>query len=70
MASQVTNETATNIMLKMPLTACLYYVAQYARKNDTNNTIKRRNSAEINETIYKRTFELGEKYYKDNYEGK
>lgn len=70
MACQVTNETATNIMLKMPLTACLYYVAQYARKNDIHNTIKRRNSAEIDAAIYERTFQLGKQYYNDNYKGK
>ena len=70
MACQVTNQTCSFIMNKMSLTECLYYVVQYCRKNDINHTIQRRTPAEIIEAIYKRTFELGEQYYKDHYEGK
>ena len=70
MVCKMTNHNSSYIMNKMSLTECFYYVAQNARENDIHHTIKRRNPAEINEAIYKRTFELGEEYYKKNYEEK
>lgn len=70
MACRVCNKTSDEVMMNMSLCECLYYVVQYCRVNDKDNTIRRRNSDEVNEQIYKRTMQLGKKYWEENYKGK
>ena len=70
MVCDVTNYTSDYVYTQLSLTECFYHVVQYARKNDPKNDIRRANSDQINELIWKRTMELGQKYYQDNYEGK
>lgn len=66
----MTNYPADHVIYDCSLTQCFYYVIQYARKSDTKNEIRKHNTDQINEMIYKRTLQLGEQYYKQNYEGK
>ena len=63
----LTNKESTDIIFNMSLTECFYYMIQFARKFDDKGLIKRRNSDEIEAEIYKRTLELGKKYYQENY---
>lgn len=70
MACKVCNKTSDQVMLNMSLCEALYYVVQSSRENDIDNSIKRRNSDQINEAIYLRTMQLGKQYYEDNYKGK
>ena len=70
MVCSMTNYQAEFVMYECSLTECFYYIVQYARQKDTKNQIRRRNSDEINALMYNRTMELGQKYYKENYEGK
>lgn len=70
MACRICNKTSDQIMLNMSLSECLYYVIQFCRNTDTDNNIRRRNSSQVNELIFKRTMELGQKYWEENYKGK
>lgn len=58
------------ILYKMSLLECMYYVINELKRNDVKNTIKRRNSAEIDGAIFQRTYELGQIYYNMNYKNK
>lgn len=66
----LTNKDSVYVMTEMSLTQAFSYVVQYSKQYDVNDEIKRRNSDQINAEIYKRTFELGKKYYQDNYKNK
>ena len=63
----LTNKTSDDVIFNMSLTECFYYMIQHARKYDDKNMIKRKNSDQIEAEIFKRTIELGKKYYEDNY---
>lgn len=63
-ACQMSNRNSRDIMYNMSLTECFYYLVQYRRKNET---IKKRNSAEIDKAIYERYYELGKEYWEKNY---
>lgn len=67
--SPLTGKSSNQIMFQMSLTECFYYMIQSARKYDTKNIIKRKNSAEIEAEIYQRMIQLGKQYYAKNYEG-
>lgn len=60
----LTNKTSDEVIYDMSLTECYYYCIQRARETDVSGDIRRRNSSEVNELIYKRTMELGEEYLK------
>lgn len=66
----LTNKKSEQVMFNMSLTECFYYMIQNARKYDDKNMIKRKNSDEIEAEIYRRTLQLGKKYYEDNYKNK
>ena len=63
----LTNKTSDDVIYNMSLTECFYYMIQHARKFDDKGLIKRKNSAEIEAEIFRRTMELGQKYYDENY---
>lgn len=67
LAVKMCGKDSEYIAFNMSLTECLYYVIQACRQGDIHNTIRRRNSDEVNEEMYKRTLELGKKYYEENY---
>lgn len=52
---------------KMSLIQVFSHVVNHLKQNDVKNQIKRRNSAEIDAEIYKRTYYLGELYYQSKY---
>lgn len=58
------------ILHKMSLIQVFYYVINYLKQNDVKNQIRRRNTAQIDAQIFKRTYELGELYYQQNYKNK
>lgn len=60
----LTGKTSDEVIYDMSLTECYYYLIQKARETDVAGNIRRRNSDEVNELIYKRTMELGEEYAK------
>lgn len=64
------NATRQFILYKMSLCQVLYYVIQCMREGDINKEIRRKNSQEIIEAIFKRTLQLGKKYYQQNYKNK
>ena len=66
-AAQVTNKTSDELIFNSSLTEVLYFAIQYCRKFDDKNAIRRRNSDEVNELMYRRTLELGRKYFEKNY---
>ena len=68
--SPLTNKDSEYIMYDMSLTECYSYFIQYARQFDDKEQIKRHNSDQIIEAIYKRTLELGKQYYQTNYKDK
>ena len=70
MAAQMTNKTTDELAFNTSLTEVLSYVVQYVRKGRPDDDIRRRNSDQINEGIYRRTMELGQKYYEQNYKNK
>lgn len=55
------------ILYQMSMIQAFYYVICCLKQNDIKNQIKRRNSAQIDAEIYKRTYELGQIYYKAKY---
>lgn len=55
------------ILYQMSMIQAFYYVICCMKQNDVKNQIKRRNSDQINAQIYKRTYELGQIYYKTKY---
>lgn len=55
------------ILYQMPLVEAFYYIICCLKQNDVKNQIKRRNSAQIDAEIYKRTYELGQLYYRTKY---
>lgn len=55
------------VLYKMSCTEAFYYVIQNLKENDIKNQIKRRNKIQIDAEIFKRTMELGKKYYDDKY---
>lgn len=59
-----TGKTSDEVIYDMSLTECYYYCIQKARETDVAGNIRRRNSDEVNELIYRRTMELGEEYVK------
>lgn len=61
------NCTREYVLYKMSMVQAFYYLIQQLKENDTKNQIKRRNSAEIDAEIYKRTLQLGKKYYQEKY---
>lgn len=61
------NCTREFVLYKMSMCEAFYYVIQNLKENDVKNQIQRRNNIEIDSLIYKRTMELGQKYYNDNY---
>lgn len=60
----LTGKTSDEVIYDMSLTECYYYCIQKARETDVAGNIRRRNSDEANELIYKRTMELGKEYLK------
>ena len=57
-------KTSDEVIYDMSLTECYYYCIHKARETDVAGNIRRRNSDEVNELIYRRTMELGEEYVK------
>ena len=64
MVCPLTGKTSDEVIYDMSLTECYYYRIQKARETDVAGNIRRRNSDEVNELIYRRTMELGEEYVK------
>lgn len=64
---KMTNCHKDEVLYKMNLNECFYYVIQNLRQNDYKAQIRRRNSEQINALIYERTFELGKIYYNTKY---
>ena len=58
----LTNKTSDEVIYDMSLTECYSYCIQRARETDVSGDIRRRNTDEVNELIYRRTLELGEEY--------
>lgn len=57
-------KSSDEVIYDMSLTECYYYCIHKARETDVAGNIRRRNSDEVNELIYKRTMELGKEYLK------
>lgn len=68
--TQCCNASREFILYKMPLCQVFYYCIQVRREGDFHGEIRRRNSEQIIQAIFKRTFELGKKYYEQNYKNK
>lgn len=66
---RMTNCTRQFALYKMSLSESFYYFIHKLKENDYKNQIFRRNSGQIDAEIYKRTFELGKKYYYEKYKG-
>lgn len=60
----LTGKSSDEVIYDMSLTECYYYCIQKARETDVAGNIRRRNSDEVNELIYRRTMELGKEYLK------
>ena len=60
----LTGKTSDAVIYDMSLTECYYYCIHKARETDVAGNIRRRNSDEVNELIYKRTMDLGKEYLK------
>lgn len=58
------------ILYRMSMIEVFYYVINHLKENDIKNQIKRRNSAEIDAEIFKRTYELGQIYYNTKYKNR
>ena len=70
LCAKMTNKKSDQIMFDMSLTQVLSYVVQACRQGDVNDSIRRRNSDQVNEAMYKRTLELGKIYYQKNYKNR
>ena len=60
--AQETNETAAEIMFRMPLSAANYYFVNRARREDPKSGIRRRTPEEVNKAIWERVMALAEEY--------
>lgn len=67
---KMTNKSSDQVMFNMSLTEVLSYVIQACRQGDISDSIRRRNTDQVTQLMYKRTFELGKKYYQENYKNK
>lgn len=68
--SKQTSYSLDLIINNLSLNTVYYFYINHLRETDIKNLIKKRSSGEINEAIFKRTYELAEEYYKKNYEDK
>lgn len=68
--SPMTGKTSDEVIYDTSLCECLYYVVQQARQYDYKGEIRRRNTAEYNEAVYRRTMELGRQYWEEHYQSK